>query len=437
MKVKGIKLINFRLFEDLEITLPSTNFIIFIGVNGCGKSTLLDSMAMILAHIIGQLKSPRDRYSVEYSMRLSDITNETNFSAAELRLIGFDKPLKIKVSKKIDQKGFSYDFDPKTTILHLKEKLKADNIFELPLFAYYSLNRTINIENANGKSKSNNFNRILNGYNNSISSKISAFKDFKNWFIYQENLENERKVELKKWNFELTSLKLIRKAIEDFLSLIHIATFKDLKVSRYKESNLEYKENGESAELIISKNGKEVKIEQLSSGEKMVILLVADIARRLIILNNSSESSLTGQGIILIDEIELHLHPKWQRRIIPALTAIFPNIQFLATTHSPQILSSVSDKSIIVLHDGSYFSPSTNPIGRDSNGILEEIFDTSDRPQEVDTLIDEIFLLLSSEKINFSEVESKLTFLRTIVGRFDPILVRIENLIKRNKILNN
>lgn len=435
MKVKKIKINNFRLFENFRISIPDTNFIVFIGTNGCGKSSIMDSIAMALAHVVGQLKSPNGKYSIDFFFKTQDIKNGTSKAEITLELEGFEKNIIIKTSKEIDQKNISYEIQPKAILNNLKNQLKSDTRSSLPLFAYYSLNRTTAID-YNSKIKSN-YNRILNGYNNSINHKISTFQDFKTWFIYQENIENEQKIELKEWGFQIDSLKIIRTAIENFLSIIDTSEYKELKVSRYKESNLEYSETSNFAELVITKNEEEIRIEQLSSGEKMMIFLVADISRRLVILNSAKNTTLEKEGIVLIDEIELHLHPKWQRKIIPALKSVFPNVQFITTTHSPQILSSLSDKEVIIIHQGKQFTPSINPLGRDSNGILEEIFDTTDRPSEVDALIDDIFKITSHKKLDSQLVEKKLEILKNHVSTYDPIILRIENLIKRNKILGN
>jgi predicted ATP-binding protein involved in virulence len=101
--------------------------------------------------------------------------------------------------------------------------------------------------------------------------------------------------------------------------------------------------------MTITKQGQELIINQLSDGEKCLLAMVGDLARRLAIANPSLPDPLQGSGVVLIDEIELHLHPKWQREIIPALTRTFPNCQFIVTTHSPQVISQVKPEGIYIL----------------------------------------------------------------------------------------
>jgi predicted ATP-binding protein involved in virulence len=90
-------------------------------------------------------------------------------------------------------------------------------------------------------------------------------------------------------------------------------------------------------------------LHQLSDGQRVFLGMIGDIARRLILLNDSSDDPLMGHGIIIIDEVELHLHPKWQQKIIWVLRKCFPNIQFIVSTHSPQILGEVESKHLRLL----------------------------------------------------------------------------------------
>jgi predicted ATP-binding protein involved in virulence len=99
-------------------------------------------------------------------------------------------------------------------------------------------------------------------------------------------------------------------------------------------------------ELKIINDGVLININQASQGQKTLIAMIADLSRRLVLLNPNLKNPLYGQGIVIIDEIELHLHPQWQQSIVHSLTSTFPNIQFIITTHSPQILSTV-DKDCI------------------------------------------------------------------------------------------
>ena len=167
----------------------------------------------------------------------------------------------------------------------------------------------------------------------------------------------------------------------------------------------------------------------------MIILIVADIARRLCMLDPKSETYNQGPGIVLIDEIELHLHPKWQRAVLPALHKTFPNVQFIVTTHSPQVLSEVKDDEIIILRDWQAYSSSVPTYGRDSNAILEQVMGVDERPEDIKKLFDEYFELIASD--NLDEASKKRQNLENKLGRKDdPLFTRADSILNRKRMLN-
>ena len=122
-------------------------------------------------------------------------------------------------------------------------------------------------------------------------------------------------------------------------------------------------------------------INQLSDGYKSTISLVADIAYRMAVLNPQLLGSVCSQtdGIVLIDEVDLHLHPEWQQQILADLTAIFPKVQFIVTTHAPAVISSVEQECVRVLHNNQIDLPALETYGRDTNGILRAVMGVSER----------------------------------------------------------
>jgi predicted ATP-binding protein involved in virulence len=117
--------------------------------------------------------------------------------------------------------------------------------------------------------------------------------------------------------------------------------------------------------------------------------MVGDLARRMAIANPSLEKPLHGEGVVLIDEVDLHLHPQWQRMILPRLMDTFPNCQFIVSTHSPQILGELKKEygKIIPLRDGDNgieVSPGDfNVFGQTSDVILADVMNTSKRNDDI------------------------------------------------------
>lgn len=433
MKINEVTLHNFRQFEEETITFPDSNFITILGANGSGKTTILDGIAMCLSHIVGKLTSPKDDYNISYSINTKDIQNGQTNSKFSSVIDSGEKIIEIEVSKEINQKSNSFDFEPSNPFKELRKSLLNESIeSNLPLIVFYRANRTFSIKNDTNPGSY--FTKPLNGYRFALNQNTSAFTPSENWFLKEESIENEKKVELQSFDFKSTSLVPVRKAIENFLSAMGSDFYSNFRGKRSDDSNFHY---GDSVigELLIDKGDETIKLNQLSSGERAVISLVLDISIRLTMLNSNSENSLEQTGIVLIDEIEMHLHPKWQRNLIAALKLVFPNIQFIVSTHSPQVLSRVSAEDIIILSDKTHYSASSNPLGRDSNGILEEIFQTESRPQEVENTINNIYTSLNNSEIE--EVNSLIEKLTSMIGSSDPVLKRINSIKERLNILKS
>jgi predicted ATP-binding protein involved in virulence len=186
----------------------------------------------------------------------------------------------------------------------------------------------------------------------------------------------------------------------------------------------------------VQKNEQLFDVRQLSDGEKCLLALAGDLAHRLAIANPDITNPLEGFAIVLIDEVDLHLHPEWQHRIIPKLTQTFPNCQFVVTTHSPQILSHVRCQDIwcinqedgklnIVRPDGTY--------GQDSNFLLKTLMGSSYRPDDIDQKIKHLFELIREDTVKARKL---LNELKTEIEGDSPDIVRAEVLLHRREVLN-
>lgn len=407
MKIKNIRLSNFRRYDSLELDLPSNNFIVLIGKNGVGKSTILDSISLCLAHVSGQLCSMEDNFHTEIGVKRNDIRNNTSGTSVDIFLDLFqNQDVVISCTKNIDQNGHSYNFLPKEILSDAKMSLKTNYSVELPLLVYYRTNRTFSIKHDGQKVPY--YNKVLEGYRNSFSPIMSGFTNFEDWFISEENIENQQKIASQSWDYEKNNLKVLRSAITSFLSNMDYSKYTNLRVERRSESNLVNDNNGKQGVVVVDKGDITISMNQLSSGEKMIIYLVADITRRLLILNHNKEDSLDQAGIVLIDELEMHLHPNWQRNIVKSLQLTFPKLQFIATTHSPQVIANLNSDYILELGEISEINKVNHQtLGVDSNSLLESVFDSSDRPNEIEILIDHFYKAMESD-LGIEVVRQKL-----------------------------
>ena len=266
----------------------------------------------------------------------------------------------------------------------------------------------------------------------SMAFRIPMTTDFdmiSDWFIEYENEENRKRLRVDT-EYRSVELETIREVITKGLSLLNNESenhFTELQT----EINETVKDGQVASWLSIKKDGKRLNVKQLSDGEKRVLILLIDITRRLITVGktNNETDFFNGFGIVLIDEIEQHLHPKWQRMLLPTLHELFPNLQFIVTTHSPQVLSYVPNGCAYSLEEGKAFPENT--YGRNNEWILETIMDDVSRPVEVRAKLDEYF-----DAIRDNEMDKALQLrqkLETLIGADEPELLKADILIRRKQ----
>lgn len=161
--------------------------------------------------------------------------------------------------------------------------------------------------------------------------------------------------------------------------------------------------------LTVSKSGARLSLQQLSDGERSFIAMLGDLVRRLSLANPELANPLEGYGIVLIDELELHLHPRWQREVVEKLRGCFPNIQFIATTHSPFVIQSLRPGELITLDPeefGEYADRSVEDIAEHVMGV--EVPQKSERYLEMMKAAEEYYRLLRGAPDQAQEAEARL-----------------------------
>lgn len=179
--------------------------------------------------------------------------------------------------------------------------------------------------------------------------------------------------------------------------------------------------------VLIDHNGMSLNVRQLSDGERSLLSLVLDLAKRLAQANPASENPLADcEAIVLIDEIDLHLHPKWQRKVVGNLERTFPNCQFIATTHSPQVIGEVPHEKIRIIREGKIFTPEYS-FGIDSSRVLEELMETAPRNTNVEEQIGTIARLIADGKREAAS--AAIDALSSEIGEDDPEITRARTLL--------
>jgi hypothetical protein len=185
--------------------------------------------------------------------------------------------------------------------------------------------------------------------------------------------------------------------------------------------------DGAATTLVIEKSGTILDVRQLSDGERGILSMVLDLARRLSQANEGNDDPLAkGRAVVLIDEIDLHLHPKWQRQIVHNLRVAFPRCQFIATTHSPQVIGEVEHGRIQIIADGQVYSP-THSYGVDSSRVLEEVMGSEPRAKDVQELLTEISKVVGRQ--DFARGRELIAKLVEQLGENDPEVTRMRTLV--------
>jgi predicted ATP-binding protein involved in virulence len=417
MRIKSLSIKNFRGIEELTLEFNTLEPIVFIGVNGAGKSSILDCIAILLKILIERVHKPKN--SRKLLVRRDDIKNGSEFSRNLIEITLDSQQGEVICEARLSGMSLQNISKPSShlrpALENLRRQLENDIRENFPLAVYYPVNRsvdTILLES----SQDFKFNQS-DAYENSVSSKNINFKDFFSWFRNREDLE----AELLRDNstHQDSQLKVVRQAIISMLP-----GFSELKVRR------------SPLRMTVEKQKNELIINQLSDGEKCLLALVGDLARRFAIANPGLPDPLQGTGVVLIDEIELHLHPGWQYEIIPALTRTFPNCQFIVTTHSPIVLSQIKPEGIFCLErrDGKVivYHPD-NSYGRDTNRILEDLMGVPERPQVFKDQLRELFRFIDEGDLD--KAKALQHHIETEIGLDEPEFARADVLIRRQEIL--
>jgi predicted ATP-binding protein involved in virulence len=409
MKIRDVTIKNFRGISSQPFTVSlDPQLTVFIGSNGAGKSTILDATSMILSRVINLIRFQKNSgIPFKNTDFPSGKFDETSLSILPVA-VGLKK---WELSKeKSKSKSLSSVDDFYTTII--RECINnTEEQCSIPLFVYYRTNRAV-LDIPLKIRKKHDFS-LLEAYDDALVGSAN-FRHFFEWFRNREDLENEIKNQERNLDYSDKQLSAVRVAIESVMN-----NFCCLSVRR------------NPLRMVIKKDGKELLVGHLSDGEKCMLAMIGDLARRLAIANPTLEEALKGEGIVMIDEIELHFHPAWQRIILGKLCEIFPNCQFIVTTHSPQTVGEVSHQHIRILEKNEenqlIARIPDQSLGLTSGEILEELMYTSKRDEDISKKLDAIYTLIDDE--DFASAKNEISTLKIELNGSIPEIVRMEGLI--------
>ncbi len=412
MLLKSMVLHNFRCFTDLEVSF-NNRLTLIVGNNGAGKSTVLEAAAIA----IGTLPSAMDGLA-NYGIKKSDAHYKYYDLGSNID-VQSQFPVEITAYGDIGGKEISWcrslnsakgrdslaSAKELTAIAgNYQERMRnGDRELRLPVISYYGTGR-LWAQHRERKNSTFEKNNRSNGYIDSLDGAAND-KLMMKWFQKMTIQQLQRGQEIP----EFTAVKM---ALEQVFA--SITGYSDVKVQFNLDTN-------EIDVTYFNKNNEHVRIpvSQLSDGYKCTISLIADIAYRMAILNPQllDKVLVEAEGIVLIDEVDLHLHPTWQKRILKDLAEIFPKVQFILSTHAPEVINSVKSDSVVILKDNEIQSAADETYGKDANTILREVMEVSARPDEIKNLFEQFYDLL--DRGEWSQAELIINKLASEVGNND------------------
>lgn len=400
MTLDRLQLSNFRGFEDITLDLhkPLT---VLVGVNGAGKTSLLDALEIAASHFVAAaLGEDRRAQAIEdRDVRFGQDSCQIELRAGDTR---------VSISRALGQATLRApqtlppgSMPPLTIVLHVDRSILKTRMTPAPGAHVWAKGTVVSPRPA---------------WDDAINTDFTSFEHFEGWFRQQEDLENQDRVRMKDLEYSNPGLAAVRRAIERVLR-----TCSDIRIDRARPFLQD------RTQIVLNKNGQDVSGDQLSDGERSLLVIASTLARRLTLLERGDDDPLRREAVVVIDEIELHLHPAWQREIVPRLLETFPSCQFIVTTHSPQVLSSVPQESIVILDHFKAYPSATPTKGRDSSSILADVMDVSIHPKDVADKLDAIASTLDRE--DFESAKVQIEALAVELGHLDHEVVRLRSLL--------
>jgi predicted ATP-binding protein involved in virulence len=329
MKLQTLTMENFRACEQLELELGS-RLTVLLGNNGSGKTSVLDGIAIGLGAVLTHLPS----VSGITFRKSGDIRQQGNLLAPYTR-IGLEMPNRLKwdrVKRRDKSKITAMATPPPVGLKGLEayldesviDRLNAGEEYELPIMAYYGVSRAVLEVPLRRKGLPKEHTRL-----EALSQSLEAQSSFRSAFIWFYNKENEEhRLQKEKRSFDVTlkELDAVRRAINQ--------VFPDISNPHIELNPLR---------LAVTINGETLDLMQLSDGYKTLLGLVIDLSMRMGLANPHLKDPLSAEAVVMIDEVDLHLHPSWQQRVLADLLRTFSNTQFILTTHSPFVVEALNN----------------------------------------------------------------------------------------------
>ena len=423
MKLKSVEIENYRAIEKLKLPLDPSLTVLH-GENGYGKTSVLSAIAVGLGAIPDLL--PDDTSGIDFREEdQREGAESPRVSVTAMDGIQWER----QGGKQADNRAVAQRL---VNLGRLVESMGMSGAEEegppgdLPIVAFYSTDRNVlGIRKAPRDPKA--VSRVPRFA--ALEGALSAHTDFKGllgWFYIKEDEELRGQRERRDFDYRLKDVSVIRQAIASMLP--------EVSDPRTELNPLRFVVSVQSKQGHVEK----LSLDQLSGGYRIVLALAADLARRMVQGNPHLDDPLKSEAVVLIDELELHLHPAWQQRILGDLRRTFPNAQFIVSTHSPQVLTTVEPQRIVELtREGDRIvagAPAGATYGAEAGDVLSVVMGVGERPEnEFTKALDQYRHLVSEGKGESREALELRSKLEKLSPR-DYALNRADLEIKQRKL---
>jgi predicted ATP-dependent endonuclease of OLD family len=455
MRLESLTLANFRGFDQIDITFDD-HLTVIAGINGVGKSGVLKALATLLSHALPKfcvcLEKPGTLTSTDVQLGKSALTMScrieltgASLSASLVRpaAIGSaeadelqDRRDKLRASARFTSKRSKEAREVEDQIrqieLRLAEPADVPTVSLLPTTGVDVDEYTLQSAAAQAQpiavlySTSRLLSRIgprlppvaevklSHAYSNALAQSDVSLYDFANWF------RAVREGAIQSPGLAEALLTLVESTLTTLLPEV---------------SELELHTNGQP-QFSVKKDSKRLFLWQLSDGEQGLLALALDLLRRLATANPLARNPVqTGFGVVLIDEVELHLHPKWQRQVVRRLRDTFRSCQFILTTHSPQVIGQVQAEKLRLLtceRGRVSLVPVAQSFGMDSSWVLQNIMGVPARDYATEQALSQIFDAIDHDDL--ARARELAEVMRADIGDF-PDLQEAFALVERLELL--
>ena len=401
-RFREIHIDNYRCFDELRLPLEEDTTVLF-AENGGGKTALLTALAMGLA--VFQMGAPGTlKLDARRDPRMRTLDEQERTEPAGPCKVAWTA--EVGESESVTWSAAAHPASGRTTkrplaLFDALERVRVPGA-RWPLFAWYGVDR---LGRLRGRRR-----------------KVERAAD--RWEAYASSLDpNLDEAPLLQWLQDEMLGDVVRKQQHEPERLFHAAVMETAVRAAPDVEHASY-DPVTQGPMVRFEDGHASPWSELSDGYHVFIALVADVARRAVMLNefDGAEAPERVEGVVLIDEIDLHLHPRWQRVALPRLRSAFPKLQLVVTTHSPQVLSSAENRQVRRLVDGELQEAPVFVEGRDTNAILCDLMRTDERDDKGAVELNRLHRAIDrGDRVEAERIHRKLA---ERWGENDPALIR-------------